>query len=270
MAHQTMCNPSNVKSAVMVTAWLCASVNVNAQMNPDLLQHAGVKVTAISSRPASPNGVGLSSIAGQIPKGALLISNESAKPIMVIVIKWVSTLEDGSTKAKWLYLDGYYFSPLQPVLSPGGEVLVTRYGSLPEDNFEQLAQNPEMHGSPLKSQYSGAPFRDIDTNAIIDAVIFADGEVVGNDVSHYEETVQLRHSVFLSMALELHTAGSANEARTVAQQIVLQTGTSSDPADRVRHQIARVVAGSNDPIALIAEFKNHSIPAKFYHSGSSK
>jgi hypothetical protein len=255
--------------AAAIATWIWWSFGANAQMNNDQLQHSGVLVTSLSSNPTSLNGAGLSSIAGRIPKGALLISNQSSKPIMVMVVKWTSILKDGSTKTKWLYLDGYYFSPSQAVLAPGKQGLVTRYGMLPGEQFQQLALYPDMHGSPLQSQYGEVPLNEVDTTGIIDSVIFSDGEIVGDDVSRYEQTVELRHRTLLAMEAELRYAGNASTARTAAEQIMLKTQNSSDRTDRVRHQIARAIASSGDPIAFVAEFKNHSIP-KFYFSQSAR
>ena len=221
-------------------------------------------VTRVQGNTSGLQAVGLGSLEGNLPEGALIVRNDSSEPVMTIVFKWTIPVEGNAARTQWLYVDGYYWPQPQPVLSPGSTALVTVNGMLGEEDFGELVQNPMMFGSPLVNRFSEASVTEPGTVGTIDAVFFADGKIEGGDSSQYEKTIQTRHFMFQSLLSQLHELTSAADVKERAALIASQaTNDTADSSTLIRRQTAREIERSSDPMALLAGLKEHTIPAKF-------
>ncbi|MGA8672026.1 MAG: hypothetical protein WB679_19260 [Terracidiphilus sp.] len=228
-------------------------------------------ITKVSGNNTALEAVGLGSLEGKLPEGTLIVRNDSSEPIMTIVVKWTIPAKGNATRTQWLYLDGYYLPQPQPVLSSGSTALVTMHGMLGEEHFGKLAQNPMMHGSPLVNPFSEASVAEPGTAGTIDAVFFADGKIEGEDSSQYEQTILARHFTFLSLLSEFHESTSAADVKERAALIASEAPyNTSDSSALILRQTARAIERSSDPMAFLAALKEHTIPAKFYHSERKK
>jgi hypothetical protein len=122
----------------------------------DLVGESDVHVTRVQGNTSGLQAVGLGSVEGKLPEGALIVSNDSSEPVMTIVFKWTIPVQGNAARTQWLYVDGYYLPQPQPVLSPGSTALVTVHGMLGEEDFGELVQNPMMFRSPLVNSFSEA------------------------------------------------------------------------------------------------------------------
>jgi hypothetical protein len=85
----------------------------------DLVGESDVHVTRVQGNTSGLQAVGLGSLEGKLPEGALIVSNDSSEPVMTIVFKWTIAVQGNAARTQWLYVDGYYLPQPQPVLSPG-------------------------------------------------------------------------------------------------------------------------------------------------------
>lgn len=237
----------------------------------DLAGESDVHVIQAQGNVSKLEAVGLGSLEGKLPEGALIVRNDSPEPIMAIVVKWTIPVRGNATRTQWLYVDGYYLPQPQPVLSLRSTALVTVHSMLGQENFGKLVQNPMMPGSPLVNPYSEASIAEPGTVGTIDAVFFADGKIEGEDSSQYEKSIQTRHFMFLSLLSELHESTSAADIKEKAARIASEAPNSTTGSTAlIRRQTAKAIERSSDPTAFLAALKEHTIPTKFYHSERNK
>jgi hypothetical protein len=91
----------------------------------DPAEESDVNVTQLQGKNSELEAVGLGSLEGKLPEGALIVRNPSSGPIMTIVVKWTIPVKGNATRTQWLYVDGYYLPPPQPVLSPRSTALAS-------------------------------------------------------------------------------------------------------------------------------------------------
>ena len=228
---------------------------------------AGEDMNAISVSTSPKALQALASLKDRMPDGALLVRNNSPRPIMAMVIKWTIPTKSRTTRIQWLYLDGYYLPEPQPVLSPGSQALITRYGIAREEDFARLVQYPDMTGSPLTGFQEAVP-AEPGTIGTVDAVFYPDGRIEGADASEYEKTILMRHGAFQSLVSDLGDSANSTELKQRAERILSEPAGPSNPIAHIRRQTANFIYKSSDPMVFLTALKGHSIPVTFYHSES--
>lgn len=86
----------------------------------------------------------------------------------------------------------------------------------------------------------------------IDSVIFADGEVVGNNLTAFDSEIRDRKAAAASIIATLQKVGTDPQARRTALLGIASQGRAAADASAVwQHRFAQQVLRARDPLAII-------------------
>jgi hypothetical protein len=202
------------------------------------------------------------------PAGSFLLTNASQQPITAVVVEWQSVDELGLKEDTQLNLDGYLVASDPQIVAAHGATVVTPKGSVRTEHVARLAHGDGFVGlvptlSPEEMRDQGAHPNKVIT-VLIDAVIFADGEIVGPDTTRYENVIQDRYQAarFLLSGIASARAKGIDDAaylnQTIADTKIHDTLTSW----QVR--FAKRLLGSPNLQGTLDDMKMMTIPKQFF------
>lgn len=154
-------------------------------MKTDFPNDSRVKIERLQDIPTGRFPAGLEELRGRLSAGAILVTNHSQKRIMAVVGNW--QLTDPTTGRQFrrqMNLDGYRLVPAQAIIEPGQSAIVTSRGSAIPDN---------IWNSVGTAAFTNFPFEPtgglIVNDASIDLIVFDDGELIGANRLHYEQSI---------------------------------------------------------------------------------
>jgi hypothetical protein len=228
-----------------------------------------VEIVPISSGLKGSLPQSLVSISSDLPLGTLLITNHTDTPITAVVVSWSYKMVDGTLLERRVNCDGYLDSPAEPIIGPNQQSLVTPYSCTTQDLFPRIVTG-ELLGSPLDPKgRARIPASDTvaSVTAVVDSVIFGDGEIWGRDKFQYYSEIEDRYLAAQEVVSEVTQARAAGETvASILGKIRRDVEGKKDRQSIHKDHYAALIQRSPNANGTL-EYLARQTPPKFHHTG---
>ncbi len=197
-----------------------------------------------------------------VPDSLLSIANHSSKIVTCLVMKWVSHQPGIPDQTRWAYFDGYAFPPVRTVIPKEGTLIVSQFGAQDQETFSAI-NSSQKADTPLTPHFGEEQLTGAITVSA-DLVVFEDGEILGDNTSHYDQAIVLRHKAMLEVASLLRNISTSEEMNQKTTALINESKSSQDKTASIKASLAQTVLRSPNRQGTVNSFAQHTIPPKFY------
>lgn len=254
-----------MKARYIASVLLLLTGNINARGGPQLASSPTPEITISPASADKLPGID-SAVVARFHPTAFILTNESSRAILGLAVQWVYTNQNGEPGLYTHRSDSFSRLNAGVVVPPHGRLLVAPGAFLPE----RLALRP--HTGPSLDALDGRAVPNLasasNIRVQIDCVIFADGEVVGQNQTHYDAQIQGRKIAAEQLAKQVRSAQSRGEdpismLKQVVETRPSQTDFVAEWTVRLANQLLRAPVFETQLNAL----ENLPAQPKFFRNG---
>jgi hypothetical protein len=202
-----------------------------------------------------------------VRRAAFVLTNKSSKQITGLAVRYILIDATGQSHTTRYRTDSYTLATFVPVLDTSKQMLIAPGVFLAENLADKGRLGVPNYASeklrPLADLIAGAQSAE----AQLDAVIFADGEVVGPDALKFPEEIWARYSAAQDILERLKAAArNGATAEAVLTQYLSTPVSKNDLAGRWRQRFADAVLNAAPRKNMAEWLATRIAPPKFYAS----
>jgi hypothetical protein len=200
-----------------------------------------------------------------ITPGSFLLINHSEKPITAVIVMWSYQDQAGAIQRRRLNCDGYFMSPVDQIVRGNGQSLVTPYGYGREDVLQSVNKIQALN-SPTEMQTVMPIDMSMPVHLTIDAIIFADGRILGPDKHRYYLEIQDRYAALQSVLANITAVkSSGDELKRFAESARMNLKSKRDKRSSWQSHYYALLEGSPNIDGTLNYLRSQSVPPTFHH-----
>ena len=207
-------------------------------------------------------------IVGQFHPNTFLLTNESNRNIIGLMIRWTYTSAQGLASTNSVSTDSLDRANAA-LLAPNATLIVAPNAFLPVAYATLPHTGPML--ADLNSQGDPAMVGATNIQASIDLIIWQDGEIVGPNQTNFDEELHNRKLAAAALASQVRsTIANGGDPKVLVQQIAAIKPQKHDTFAYHTHIFARLVLNAPDVTTIVQWLEALPEPPKFFRKGEAQ